>query len=107
MLLLQDPGGWIIIQRRTAAKVSFVRNMASYKKGFGKLRGDFWLGLYHVFDLSIKYVNKISARLYTDNSRSAHLSAYQLLQRLDLKHNLPLCILSPLSRNRTQNFAYR
>nr|CAB3221550.1 angiopoietin-related protein 2-like [Phallusia mammillata] len=50
--LEQDPGGWIIIQRRTGAELSFQRNMASYKKGFGRLRGDFWLGLENIHKLT-------------------------------------------------------
>ncbi|RUS73269.1 hypothetical protein EGW08_018964, partial [Elysia chlorotica] len=39
-----DGGGWIVIQRRYTGEVDFYRNWASYKKGFGSLDNDFWLG---------------------------------------------------------------
>uniref|UniRef100_H2Z6A5 Fibrinogen C-terminal domain-containing protein n=1 Tax=Ciona savignyi TaxID=51511 RepID=H2Z6A5_CIOSA len=48
----QDPGGWIVIQRRSEGRVNFYRNMASYKRGFGKLKGDFWLGLENIHKLT-------------------------------------------------------
>nr|XP_009859743.2 angiopoietin-related protein 2-like isoform X1 [Ciona intestinalis] len=50
--LNQDPGGWITIQRRSEGRVNFYRDMASYKRGFGKLRGDFWLGLENIHKLT-------------------------------------------------------
>ncbi|KAK3709311.1 hypothetical protein RRG08_057677, partial [Elysia crispata] len=39
-----DGGGWTVIQRRTKGDVFFNRDWASYREGFGKLDGDFWLG---------------------------------------------------------------
>lgn len=40
-----DPGGWIVIQRRTEGRTDFNRGMAMYKKGFGRIKSDYWLGL--------------------------------------------------------------
>ncbi|KPP74825.1 hypothetical protein Z043_105980, partial [Scleropages formosus] len=37
--------GWTVFQRRTGSTVSFRRNWAGYKVGFGNLQGDHWLGL--------------------------------------------------------------
>ncbi len=36
---------WIVIQRRVDASVSFERNWADYKSGFGDPSGNFWIGL--------------------------------------------------------------
>lgn len=45
-------GGWTVFQRRTGGKVSFQRNWAEYKQGFGYLKKDFWLGLARVSALT-------------------------------------------------------
>ncbi len=42
---MSDGDGWIIFQKRTSGDVSFERNWESYRKGFGDLLGNFWLGL--------------------------------------------------------------
>ncbi|XP_037616683.1 fibrinogen-like 2a isoform X2 [Sebastes umbrosus] len=41
-------GGWTVIQQRLNGSVSFNRTWAEYKKGFGNLRGEFWLGNDHL-----------------------------------------------------------
>ncbi|GFO37311.1 ficolin-1 [Plakobranchus ocellatus] len=42
--MLTDGGGWIVIQRRFSGKVHFNRDWETYKKGFGTLDDEFWLG---------------------------------------------------------------
>ncbi|GFS21324.1 tenascin-R [Elysia marginata] len=39
-----DHGGWIIIQRRVKGLTDFNRSWADYRRGFGSLDEDFWLG---------------------------------------------------------------
>ncbi|XP_041361939.1 fibrinogen-like protein A, partial [Gigantopelta aegis] len=46
-----DNGGWLTFVRRVQGGVDFYRSWEDYKNGFGKLKGDFWLGneLLHKF----------------------------------------------------------
>ena len=50
--MITDGGGWIVIQRRTTGNVDFYRGWDEYKRGFGALDDDFWLGNENIHLLS-------------------------------------------------------
>ncbi len=52
--MITDGGGWIVFQKRVSRNINFHRNWEEYEKGFGNLRGSFWLGLKTLHDLTSK-----------------------------------------------------
>lgn len=47
-----NKNGWLVIQRRRDAKVSFDRSWKEYEDGFGSRTGNFWLGLRNIHELA-------------------------------------------------------
>ncbi|XP_078356667.1 ficolin-2-like [Oculina patagonica] len=64
-------GGWTVFQKRLDGSVDFYRGWADYKRGFGNLNGEFWLGLDKIHRLT-----KTKNRLRVDLEDTAGKTAY-------------------------------
>ncbi|XP_060081812.1 SCO-spondin-like, partial [Ylistrum balloti] len=56
---MTDGGGWTVLQHRLHGSVSFNRSWTDYVTGFGDLRGDFWLGLEYIHELTTQGVHVV------------------------------------------------
>ena len=81
---ITDGGGWIIIQRRTTGNVDFYRNWGEYKRGFGTLDDDFWLGNdnIHAITSSGQYELRIDLR-YKGKSAYAYYDTFAIADDLN------------------------
>ncbi|KAK1329254.1 hypothetical protein QTO34_011434 [Cnephaeus nilssonii] len=75
-----DPGGWTVIQKRTDGSVNFFRNWDNYKKGFGNIDGEYWLGLENIYMLSNQDNYKLLIELedWSDKKVYAEYSSFRL-----------------------------
>ncbi|GFO13001.1 tenascin-r [Plakobranchus ocellatus] len=77
--MMTDEGGWIIIQRRTTGNVDFYRDWATYKKGFGSLDDDFWLGNDNIHTITSSGTYELRVDLkYQGRSAFAHYSKFSI-----------------------------
>ena len=70
-------GGWTVFQKRFDGSVDFYRGWDDYKRGFGNLTGEFWLGLDKIHRLTVKNSSKLRVDL-EDVPGSTSFAEYSL-----------------------------
>ena len=65
-------GGWTVLQKRQDGSVDFNRSWWDYKHGFGKLNGEFWLGLDKINRLTWRTKNKLRVDLENAAGKTAY-----------------------------------
>jgi ficolin len=66
------------MQRRVDGSVDFYRNWTEYKNGFGKLTGEFWLGLDKIHRLSANGQNvlRVDLESFENETRYANFGTF-------------------------------
>lgn len=72
-------GGWTVFQKRLNGAVDFYRGWDDYKKGFGLVDGEFWLGLDKLRRLTNQTVNELRVDLKDFNQAKGY-AGYDLFK---------------------------
>eukprot|EP00105_Crassostrea_gigas_P000181 XP_011411900.1 PREDICTED: microfibril-associated glycoprotein 4-like [Crassostrea gigas] len=67
-----DGGGWTVIQRRMDGSVNFYRSWQTYKDGFGKVQGEYWLGNEDIHMLTSKTKQELRVDLQKFSGEKAY-----------------------------------
>ncbi|XP_078382811.1 uncharacterized protein LOC144665431 [Oculina patagonica] len=71
-------GGWTVFQKRQDGSVDFYRGWADYKRGFGNLNGEYWLGLekMHRLTSSGQYKLRVDLEDFAGNTAYAQYDSF-------------------------------
>jgi len=72
-------GGWLVFQKRQDGSVDFYLGWTEYKRGFGNLSGEFWLGLDNIHRLSSSGSHKLRVDL-EDFAGNTYYAEYDLFK---------------------------
>ncbi|XP_043120175.1 microfibril-associated glycoprotein 4-like [Puntigrus tetrazona] len=75
-----DRGGWTVIQRRMDGSVNFFRPWNQYKRGFGNIESEYWLGLENMYQLTRdrKYMLRVDLEDFEGNKAFAQYSSFSV-----------------------------
>ena len=73
-------GGWLVFQKRLDGSVNFYRDWAEYKRGFGSLTGEFWLGLDKIHRLTSggNYKLRVDLEDFAGNTYYAEYDSFKV-----------------------------
>ncbi|XP_033098203.1 ficolin-1-A-like [Anneissia japonica] len=82
MCEIDDNEGWTVLQRRQNSTFNFNRTWAEYQRGFGHLRGDFWMGLDFIHKLTFgeDFHLRINVETKTGDVFSSTYASFRILQ---------------------------
>lgn len=67
-----DLYGWTVIQRRFDGSLGFNRNFEEFQNGFGSLKGEFWLGLQNIYELTRNGSWRLRVEIETYDNETAY-----------------------------------
>ncbi|XP_078311721.1 ryncolin-1-like [Crassostrea virginica] len=73
-----EGGGWTVFQRRIDGTVNFNQDWKSYKEGFGKTEGEYWLGneALHLLTKASKQELRVDLQKFTGEKAFAKYSIF-------------------------------
>ncbi|XP_067296752.1 microfibril-associated glycoprotein 4-like [Pseudorasbora parva] len=76
----EDNGGWTVIQRRMDGSVNFYQPWNKYKRGFGNVQSEYWMGLENMHQLTRnrKYMLRVDLEDFTGRKGFAQYSTFSV-----------------------------